>query len=173
MSIYNIISLLGGLGLFIYGMQMLGEGLEKAAGEKLKDIIEKLTTNKFMGFAVGCIVTCIIQSSNATTVMVVGFVNAGLMNLTQAVGVILGANVGTTITAQLIAFKLTKVAPIFAFIGLLMMMGKNKKNKTYNWGFVLFGFAVLFIGMTIMGDAMRPLGDSEFFRNLLTSFENP
>lgn len=174
MDIYSIISLLGGLGLFIYGMEMLGDGLEKAAGDKLKVIIEKLTTNKIVGFFVGCLVTCIIQSSSATTVMVVGFVNAGLMNLSQAVGVILGANVGTTITAQLIAFKLTKIAPVFAFVGLLLMMSKNKrKSKVYDWGYVLFGFAVLFIGMNIMGDAVKPLGDSEIFKTMMTSFENP
>lgn len=173
MSIYNIFALLGGLGLFIYGMQMLGDGLEKAAGNKLKTIIEKLTTNKVMGFVVGCLVTCIIQSSSATTVMVVGFVNASLMNLAQAVGVVLGANVGTTITAQLIALKLTKIAPVFAFIGLLLMMKKGNKNKRYDWGYILFGFAILFIGMNIMGDAMKPLGDSEFFRNMMVSFENP
>lgn len=141
MSIYNIFSLLGGLGLFMYGMQMLGDGLEKAAGDKLKTIIEKLTTNKVMGFFVGCMVTFIIQSSSATTVMVVGFVNAGLMNLAQAVGVVLGANVGTTITAQLIAFKLTNIAPIFAFIGLLLMLKKTKKGKWYEWGYVQIGRA--------------------------------
>lgn len=173
MSIYNIFSLLGGLGLFMYGMQMLGDGLEKAAGDKLKTIIEKLTTNKVMGFFVGCLVTFIIQSSSATTVMVVGFVNAGLMNLGQAVGVVLGANVGTTITAQLIAFKLTNVAPIFAFIGLLLMLKKTKKGRWYEWGYVLFGFAVLFIGMNIMGDAMKPLGSSQAFKNIMTNFENP
>ena len=173
MSIYDLISMLGGLGLFIYGMQMLGDGLEKTAGDRLKYIIEKLTTNKVMGLVVGCLVTFIIQSSSATTVMVVGFVNAGLMNLSQAVGVVLGANVGTTITAQLIAFKLTKVAPIFAFVGLILMLNKSKKNKKYDWGYVLFGFAVLFIGMNIMGDAMKPLGNSEVFKNMMTSFENP
>ena len=174
MDIYTIITMLGGLGLFIYGMDMLGDGLEKAAGNKLKVIIEKLTTNKIMGFLVGCIVTFVIQSSSATTVMVVGFVNAGLMNLSQAVGVILGANVGTTITAQLIAFKLTKVAPVFAFIGLLMMMGKEKKNSArHKWGYVLFGFAVLFIGMNLMSDALKPLGDSPIFKTLMTRVENP
>ncbi|MBQ5850637.1 MAG: Na/Pi cotransporter family protein, partial [Lachnospiraceae bacterium] len=174
MDFYSVTSLLGGLGLFIYGMEMLGDGLEKVAGNKLKLIIEKLTTNKIVGFFVGCLVTCIIQSSSATTVMVVGFVNTGLMNLSQAVGVILGANVGTTITAQLIAFKLTKIAPVFAFFGLLLMMGKSKKKKKmYDWGYLLFGFAVLFIGMNIMSDSVKPLGNSEIFKNMMTSFENP
>ena len=112
-----IIQLMGGLGLFIYGMKLMGDGLENAAGEGLKTILEKVTSNRIMGVAIGAIVTAIIQSSSATTVMVVGFVNAGLMTLAQAAGVIMGANIGTTITAQLVAFKLDQVAPIFVFVG--------------------------------------------------------
>lgn len=173
MDIYSVFTMLGGLGLFIYGMQMLGDGLEKTAGDRLRIIIEKLTTNKFMGFIVGCLVTFVIQSSSATTVMVVGFVNAGLMNLSQAVGVVLGANVGTTITAQLIAFKLTKIAPVFALIGFLLMLDKDKKGQRYNIGYVLFGFAVLFIGMNLMGDAMKPLQHSAVFQRMMISFQNP
>lgn len=173
MGIYNIFELLGGLGLFIYGMQMLGDGLEKAAGNKLKVVIEKLTTNKFMGFLVGCLVTFVIQSSSATTVMVVGFVNAGLMNLSQAVGVVLGANVGTTITGQLIAFKLTAVAPVFALIGLLMMIAGKRNEKLYNYGYVALGFAILFVGMNLMSDSMKPLAGNETFSRMMVSFENP
>jgi phosphate:Na+ symporter len=121
---------LGGLGLFLYGMNLMGAGLEKAAGNKLKKMIEALTTNRFTGIIVGTIVTMIVQSSSATTVMVIGFVNAGLMTLPQAVGVIMGANIGTTITAQLIAFKLTDYAPLAVAIGVAMWIGaRNKKAK--------------------------------------------
>ena len=117
MTIYDIFSLLGGLGLFLYGMDMMGKGLESAAGNKLKTVLEKLTSNRLRGVLVGALVTCVIQSSSATTVMVVGFVNAGLMNLSQAFGVILGANIGTTITAQIIALDLSELAPLFIIIG--------------------------------------------------------
>ena len=113
MSFGMIMGLMSGLGLFLYGMKMMGEGLEKAAGNNLRKLLEKLTKNTFMGVLVGAVFTAIIQSSSATTVMVVGFVNAGLMNLAQATGLIMGANIGTTITGQLVAFKLTEVAPIF------------------------------------------------------------
>ncbi len=174
MGIYDVFLIFGGLGLFIYGMQMLGEGLEKAAGDKLKIVIEKLTSNKLIGFVVGCVVTILVQSSSATTVMAVGFVNAGIMSLAQSVGIILGANVGTTITAQLIAFKLTDIAPVFAFIGLIMMMIFNKKkDKMYYLGYVILGFGILFIGMNMMGDSLKPLSDSVVFRDMMTSFSNP
>ena len=114
-TLKTIIELMGGLGLFIYGMKLMGDGLENAAGEGLKHILEKVTSNRLMGVAIGAIITAVIQSSSATTVMVVGFVNAGLMNLSQALGVIMGANIGTTMTAQLVAFKLDQIAPIFVF----------------------------------------------------------
>ena len=125
-----IINLMGGLGLFLYGMTLMGDGLQKSAGAKLKRIIELLTSNVVMGVLVGALVTAIIQSSSATTVMVVGFVNAGIMTLPQAIGVIMGANIGTTITAQLVAFKLDAIAPLFVFLGAFtVMFAKGKKRK--------------------------------------------
>ncbi len=125
-----LIELMGGLGLFIYGMKLMGDGLENAAGEGLKNILEKVTSNRIMGVAVGTIITAVIQSSSATTVMVVGFVNAGLMTLSQALGVIMGANIGTTITAQLVAFKLDQIAPLFVFTGAaVVMFAKSQKES--------------------------------------------
>ena len=129
-SIMIVITLLGGLGLFVYGMKLMGDGLENAAGDGLKKILEKVTSNPITAVLIGAAVTAVIQSSSATTVMVVGFVNAGLMNLTQAVGIIMGANIGTTITAQLVAFKLDEIAPLFVFIGAaIVMFAKGKKRK--------------------------------------------
>lgn len=161
--------LIGGLGLFLYGMRVMGDGLEKAAGNKLKKLIEILTNNRVMGVIVGTIVTAIIQSSSATTVMVVGFVNAGIMKLTQAVGVIMGANIGTTVTAQIISFKLTDYAPLAVGIGVaIWLFTSNKKTKTIAEIFI--GFGILFIGMKTMSDAMKPLRDYEGFRALLLSF---
>lgn len=129
-TLMTIIKLLGGLGLFIYGMKLMGDGLENAAGEGLKKILEKVTKNPVIAVIVGAVVTMVIQSSSATTVMVVGFVNAGLMNLAQAAGIVMGANIGTTVTAQLVAFKLDEIAPIFVFVGAMMaMFVKGKKRK--------------------------------------------
>ncbi|WZL73260.1 Na/Pi cotransporter family protein [Clostridiaceae bacterium 35-E11] len=163
------LGLIGGLGLFLYGMRIMGEGLEKAAGNKLKKLIEILTNNRVMGVIVGTIVTAIIQSSSATTVMVVGFVNAGIMKLTQAVGVIMGANIGTTVTAQIISFKITDYAPLSVGIGVaIWLFTSNKKTKTIAEIFI--GFGILFIGMETMSDAMKPLRDYEGFRALLLSF---
>lgn len=163
---------LGGLGLFLYGMNLMGAGLEKAAGNKLKKMIEALTTNRFTGIIVGTIVTMIVQSSSATTVMVIGFVNAGLMTLPQAVGVIMGANIGTTITAQLIAFKLTDYAPLAVAIGVAMWIGaRNKKAK--NMSEILIGFGILFIGMDMMGDGLKPLANLPAFTNIMSSLNNP
>ena len=158
-----IISLLGGLGLFIYGMKIMGDGLENAAGEGLKNILEKVTKNPIIAVVVGAIVTAVIQSSSATTVMVVGFVNAGLMNLAQAAGIIMGANIGTTITAQLVAFKLTDIAPLFVFVGaMIVMFAKMQKKKEI--GNIILGFGILFIGMGMMSDAMKPLRESVIFQ---------
>lgn len=168
MSYKDIFLLLGGLGLFVYGMNLMGEGLQKAAGDKLKRILEVLTTNKFLGVLVGTAVTMIIQSSSATTVMVVGFVNAGLMNLAQAAGVIMGANIGTTITAQLLAFKLTDIAPLILGIGAVMNMF-SKKKRTKEIGEIVLGFGILFVGMDLMSTSMEPLGESVYFRNLMVS----
>ncbi len=166
------IGVFGGLGLFLYGMNIMGMGLQKVAGEKLKHLIEVLTQNRVMGVFVGTLVTMIIQSSSATTVMVVGFVNAGLMSLTQAIGVIMGANIGTTITAQLVAFKLTDIAPIVVAIGVVIwLFSSKKKNKEI--GEVLIGFGILFIGMSFMSGALKPLRSSQVFKDILINLENP
>ncbi|MGI6704880.1 MAG: Na/Pi cotransporter family protein [Clostridia bacterium] len=162
----------GGLGLFLYGMQMMGEGLERTAGNKLKKLLEILTNNRFLGVLVGAVVTAIIQSSSGTTVMVVGFVNAGLMTLTQAAGVIMGANIGTTVTAQLIAFKLTDIAPIAILLGVGMMFFAKKKIYKHV-GEILAGFGILFLGMDIMSGALKPLRGVEAFQNFMVSFKHP
>lgn len=161
-----IFLLLGGLGLFVYGMHIMSEGLQKAAGEKLRKILEVLTTNRILGVIVGTVVTAITQSSSATTVMVIGFVNAGLMNLAQAASVIMGANIGTTITAQLIAFKFSEIAPLIIAIGTFMIIF-SKKNKVKEIGEIVLGFGIIFLGMEIMGDAMEPLKDMPEFTNLI------
>ncbi|MGL4847392.1 MAG: Na/Pi cotransporter family protein [Clostridium sp.] len=162
----TIITLMGGLGLFIYGMKLMGDGLENAAGEGLKKILEKVTSNPLVAVCVGAAVTAVVQSSSATTVMVVGFVNAGLMNLSQAVGIIMGANIGTTITAQLVAFKLDDIAPLFVFAGtVIIMVAKAKKRKEI--GNIVLGFGILFMGMGIMSDAVKPLAASPIFAQIL------
>lgn len=172
MQISEVMMLLGGLGLFLYGMKLMGDGLEMAAGSRLKKIVEKLTRNKYMGALVGLIVTMVIQSSSSTTVMVVGFVNAGLMTLAQATGVIMGANIGTTVTGLLIAIKLNDLAPIAIFIGVVMIMF-IKKTTYKHVGQIIAGFGILFMGMTNMGDALAPLSESEMFANMMASFSNP
>ncbi len=165
-SVEIIISVIGGLGLFIYGMKLMGDGLENAAGEGLKSILEKVTSNKIVAVLVGAAVTAVIQSSSATTVMVVGFVNAGLMNLIQATGIIMGANIGTTITAQLVAFKLDAIAPVFVGIGTaVVMFAKGKKRREI--GNIILGFGILFMGMGIMSSALKPLSDSPAFGQLI------
>lgn len=166
------IGIIGGLGLFLFGMTYMGEGLQRTAGNKLKDLLAVLTKNKFMGVIVGAIVTVLIQSSSATTVMTVGFVNAGLMNLQQAIGIIMGANVGTTITAQIVAFKLTDIAPLVIGIGVAMYFIASKK-KTKDTAQILIGFGILFLGMDIMKDSIKPLKESAVFQEALTNFENP
>lgn len=167
------ISLLGGLGMFLYGMTIMGEGLQKAAGSKLKKIIEMLTSNVVMGVLVGTVVTGIIQSSSATTVMVVGFVNAGIMTLSQAIGVIMGANIGTTVTAQLVSFSLEDIAPIALGIGIIFYMFTSKE-KTKQVAEILIGFGLLFTGMEFMKEAVEPLSELESFRNaLLFLSKNP
>ena len=155
-SFYDFLKLIGSLGLFLYGMNMMSNGLELAAGNKMKSILEKLTSNRILGVLVGALVTAVIQSSSATTVMVVGFVNSGLMSLTSAVWVIMGANIGTTITGQLIAINITALAPLFAFIGVAMIVFfKSKKLDAI--GTVIGGLGILFIGMETMSKAMVPL----------------
>jgi phosphate:Na+ symporter len=161
-----IIGLLGGLGLFLYGMKLMGDGLEKAAGDKLKAILEKITSNPAKGILVGTVVTSIIQSSSATTVMVVGFVNAGLMSLYQAAGVIMGANIGTTITAQLVAFKLTDIAPIFVGIGTgIVLFSKVKKSREI--GHIVLGFGILFMGLQFMEKVLKPIAATPGFQNMI------
>lgn len=172
MSLTNIMGLLGGLALFLYGMQMMSQGLENAAGNKMQQILEKLTANRFLGVLVGALITAVIQSSSATTVMVVGFVNAGMMTLNQAVWIIMGANIGTTITGQLIALDAGAVAPIIAFIGVILIIF-SKKEKIGYVGSILAGLGILFIGMGMMGGSMEPLAQSQSFISLLTKFSNP
>ena len=172
MSFSDLLGLLGGLALFLYGMQMMSDGLENAAGDKMKDILEKLTSSRFLGVAVGAIITAIIQSSSATTVMVVGFVNSKMMNLKQAVWIIMGANIGTTITGQLIALDIGYLAPLIAFIGVALTVF-IKKPKIKYFGLILAGLGVLFIGMDMMSEAMKPLQNSPTFISLMTSFSNP
>lgn len=172
MSLTNIMGLLGGLALFLYGMQMMSQGLENAAGNKMQQILEKLTANRFLGVLVGALITAVIQSSSATTVMVVGFVNAGMMTLNQAVWIIMGANIGTTITGQLIALDAGAVAPIIAFIGVILIIF-SKKEKIGYVGSILAGLGILFIGMDMMGSSMEPLAQSQSFISLLTKFSNP
>lgn len=172
MGITEIMGLLGGLALFLYGMQMMSTGLEAAAGNKMKLILEKLTANRFVGVLMGALITAIIQSSSATTVMVVGFVNSGMMTLNQAIWIIMGANIGTTITGQLIALDVGALAPLVAFIGVAAIVFlKNEKIK--HIGEIMAGLGVLFIGMDMMSSAMKPLASMPEFVGLLTKFENP
>lgn len=172
MGITDVLSLLGGLALFLYGMQMMSNGLEAAAGNKMKSILEKLTSKRIKGVLVGAVITAVIQSSSATTVMVVGFVNSGLMTLKQAVWIIMGANIGTTITGQLIALDIGAVAPLFAVIGVVTVMFV-KKEKVHHISSIIAGLGILFMGMDMMGKAMEPLQQSQAFINLMTQFNNP
>ena len=185
MDIFSLLSMIGGLALFLYGMEVLGDGLKKASGGKLEHILEKLTSNKLMAVLLGAGVTAVIQSSSATTVMVVGFVNSGIMKLSQAVGVILGANVGTTVTAWILSLtdvngsgfflqllKPTSFSPILAIIGVcLISMGKKERQK--NIGTILIGFAVLMFGMDTMSTAVEPLAEQPEFSHILLMFSNP
>ncbi|MGD9475913.1 MAG: Na/Pi cotransporter family protein, partial [Eubacteriaceae bacterium] len=159
MTLEMLIGLFGGLGLFIFGMNMMSDGLKTVAGKKMKQLLEILTSNRIKAILVGTLVTMIVQSSSTTTVMVVGFVNASLMTLTQAAGVILGANIGTTITAQMIAFNVSEVAPVFIGLGaLITMFGRSKKTR--DMGSVMLGFGILFFGISTMSTAMEPLRES-------------
>ncbi|MDR3756452.1 MULTISPECIES: Na/Pi cotransporter family protein [Enterocloster] len=172
MGIEVILSLLGGLALFMYGMQMMSNNLEAVAGNRMKQILERLTANRFLGVLVGAGITALIQSSSATTVMTVGFVNSGLMTLKQAVWIIMGANVGTTITGQLIALDIGALAPLIAFVGVMLLIFVKSK-KVQHVGGIVAGIGVLFIGMGMMSDAMVPLRDNEAFIHLMTKFSNP
>ena len=184
MTIFNVFSLFGGLALFLFGMDIMGKALEKQAGGQLQKILSKLTDNPVKGFFLGLCVTAIIQSSSATTVMVVGFVNSGIMELHQAIGVIMGSNVGTTVTSWILSLsglqgdslliqmlKPTSFSPVLAFIGILLYLGKNEKRKGI--GTIMIGFAILMTGMTTMSNAVAPLQDEAWFTNLFVRFSNP
>lgn len=172
MQLTNLVTLAGGLGLFLFGIKVMSEGLEHAAGSRLKKLLEVLTTNRLMAVFVGFLITALIQSSSATTVMVVGFVNANLMSLSQAVGVIMGANIGTTITSLLIAINFSGIAPLAVFIGVVLAVFA-KKTMPKNVGHIIIGFGMLFVGMTMMSEAMKPLRDFEPFKDFLTHASNP
>ena len=171
MDIGIVLSLMGGLGFFLYGMKLMSDGLEKAAGAKLRGILEFFTKNQLMGTLVGIVFCAIIQSSSATTVMVVSFVNSGLMNLYQAAGVIMGANIGTTITSQLVAFNLSEAAPVFLMAGVIMVMF-CKKPVVNKIGEVILGFGVLFMGLSIMSGSMSDLRNSPLIVNALSTLNN-
>ena len=184
MTVFNVFSLLGGLALFLFGMDIMGKALEKQAGGQLQKILSKLTDSPLKGFFLGLCVTAVIQSSSATTVMVVGFVNSGIMELHQAIGVIMGSNVGTTVTSWILSLsglqgdsflinmlKPTSFSPVLAFIGILLYMGKSEKRKGV--GTILIGFAVLMTGMTAMSNAVLPLQNEAWFTNLFIRFSNP
>ena len=184
MTIFNVFSLLGGLALFLFGMDIMGKALEKQAGGQLQKILSKQTDNPLKGFFLGLCVTAVIQSSSATTVMVVGFVNSGIMELHQAIGVIMGSNVGTTVTSWILSLsglqgdslflqllKPTSISPVHAFNGILLYMCKSEKKKGV--GTILIGFAVLMTGMTTMSNAVLPLQNETWFTSLFTRFSNP
>ena len=165
------LGLMGGLGLFLFGMKQMSDGLEKAAGAKMRSILEFFTKSPLRGILVGTFFTAIIQSSSAATVLVVSFVNSGLMNLYQAAGVIMGANIGTTVTSQLIAFNLSALAPVFIMVGVIMLMFCSKQ-KVKQIGEVLLGFGVLFMGLSTMGDSMAVLKESAYIVGIMSSLQS-
>lgn len=172
MELSEIFLVLGGLGLFLYGMKMMSTGIERVAGDKLQNILQKATANRFLAVIVGIIATIGINSSTAVTIMTVSFVNSGLMTLKQAIGIIMGANLGTTFSAQLVAFRIDTFAPLFIFIGIIMHLFLKKK-RTKNIGYIILGFGILFFGIGVMGGPLRALGGTPEFENFLTAFENP
>ncbi|MBD5491232.1 MAG: Na/Pi cotransporter family protein [Lachnospiraceae bacterium] len=172
MSLSIILSMAGGLGLFLYGMRIMSDSIEKVAGARLRGILERLTTNRFTGMLVGVLFTAVIQSSSACTVMVVSFVNSGLMTLTQAAGVIFGSNIGTTVTALLVSFKLEKAAPVILLAGVLILMFV-KRQKINQWGEVIVGFGVLFMGLSAMSGAMSGMKDSPMVLQMFASLQSP
>ena len=168
MNFFSILTLLGGLAMFLYGMQVMGDGLAKVSGGKLEQILENLTSSKWKAVLLGMCVTAVIQSSSATTVMVVGFVNSGIMKLTQAVGIIMGANIGTTVTSQLISLNLSALAPAIVMAGVVMVMF-CKKTKIQRAGEVLLGFGILFMGLSGMSDSMSVLRESPQVVEIMSS----
>ncbi len=169
---FLVVGLLGGLSLFLYGMERMSDALKNVAGEKMKDILGLLSNNRFMGMITGAIVTAVIQSSSVTTVMLVGFVTAGLMSLSQTIGVIMGSNIGTTITAQIVAFKVTKYALLLVAIGFGMLFS-SKKEKIQQYGYMIMGLGMIFFGMGVMSEAMKPLRTYQPFLDLMTQMSNP
>lgn len=172
MTIWEIISLLGGVGLFLYGMTVMSTGLKNAAGDSLHTILEKVTTNRVLAVLIGIVVTMLVQSSSATDMMVIGFVNSGLLNLMQAIGVIMGANIGTTVTAQITAFNLTAFAPFLIFTGAIMYLFLKKPLPRHIGG-ILLGFGMLFVGIGLIKTAIAPLSQSEGFIRVLSALSNP
>ena len=172
MSLFELFSLLGGVGLFLYGMTIMSTGLKNACGENLRVILEHATKNKVISVVVGIAITMLIQSSSATDVMVIGFVNSGLMSLTQAIGVIMGANIGTTITAQITAFNLSAYAPMILFVGAVLYLFMKKDMVKYI-GSIIMGFGMLFEGIALMKTAIAPLAETEAFINMISALENP
>ena len=186
MNIFSVLTMIGGLAMFLYGMDAMGDGLAKLSGGKLEQILEKLTSKRIMAVLLGVVVTAIIQSSSATTVMVVGFVNSGIMQLSQAVGIIMGANIGTTVTSWILSLsgiqgsslfvqllKPSSFSPVLAAIGIIMIMTAKDNNKKKDIGNILVGFAILMFGMDTMSSAVAPLAENEKFTSILTMFSNP
>ena len=171
-TVQMIMTLVGGLALFIFGMNFMSDGLQKAAGDKMRSILALLTKNPVLGVVAGALVTAVLQSSSATTVMVIGFVSAGLMKLPQAISIILGANIGTTITAQLIAFNIGDYAWAFVAVGFILYFFMKKKEFISYIGQTTFGFGVLFVGINIMGDTMDPLASSQVFVDLMMQVQD-
>ena len=167
-----IFTLLGGLAVFIYGMNLMSDGLQKVAGEKMKNILALLTRNPVLGIMAGAVTTAVLQSSSATTVMIIGFVSAGLMELPQAISVILGANIGTTVTAQLIAFKIGDYAWIFVFSGFILFFFIKNREKISQVGQVIFAFGILFVGINTMSGVMKPLASSSVFTDLMLQVQD-
>jgi len=171
-TLQSIFFIAGGLVLFLYGIKIMSDGLKLIAGDKMKSFLEKSTSNRFLALITGFLVTGVIQSSTAATVMVVGFVNAGLLNLKQAIGVIMGANVGTTLTAQIISFKIDNFIPIIMFVGLILFVFFKKQN-TKNIGMILLGFGMLFFGLSAMSGTLSTFAENTRFQTILTTFQNP
>lgn len=172
MGTKDIVGLMGGLALFLYGMQMMSEGLEEGAGERLEYVLERLTDHKIKAVLVGALVTCLIQSSSAMTVMLIGFVNAKIMDLKRAVWVVMGANIGTTITGQIIALKIGMIAPVFAIIGVIMIVFFSS-HLFHHLGKIIGGLGILFMGLEFMAIAMLPLQASTVFLNLMKTLSHP
>ena len=172
MNIFSLFSVLGGLGLFFLGMKLMGDGLELAAGNKLRGLLEKITSNKYLGMLVGLIVTAVIQSSSATAAMVVGFTNAGLMELAQTVGILFGSKIGTCMTSVLLSFDMGSIVPLFIFIGVLIIMFV-KKNNYKHYGQIIAGFGILFYGMTVMSGGLKQLNENGMIDDILGSVNSP